>query len=103
MADHIDTQHSATNDGAAAPATALLSAGLGVAAVVAALVPGLFLLAWLLAAAALVAARPGLESGESERTLDAALVGHRAGVAAIILGVLNLGIALGWFSFFTAG
>ena len=80
----------------------MAGAVLGAVAVVAALIPGLFFLAWPLGGAA-IAVSTVASSSEAARGANAARAGRVLGVAALVLGLLNLGIVLGWFQYFTGG
>lgn len=81
----------------------VIAAIVGVLAVIAAFIPGLFFVAWLLGAIAIAAALPTFRAGAPSHGFGAARVAVIAGALALVFGLVNLGIVLEWFDYFTTG
>lgn len=83
----------------AAAVLGAIGAAVGVAA---ALIPGLFFVGWLLGGAAIAAGLPAFRQGRAASDYGIARFAVFAGALAVVLGVVNLGIVLDWFDYFTA-
>lgn len=83
------------------PAAVIVSVVLGAFGVLAAFIPGLFWVAWLLGAVAIAVSLPVLRRGRAAPSHGLARVAFGAGLLAIVIGVLNLGITADWFTYFT--
>ena len=75
----------------------------GVLGVMAGLIPGLFWLAWILGAIAIAVALPARRRGPADPSHGLSRIVLGAGVAALVLGLINLGIAVDGFNYFTTG
>ena len=75
----------------------------GAIGVVFAFIPGLFFVAWLLGAIAVAAGLPTFRRGRTASDYGTARFAVVAGALALVFGVVNLGIVLDWFTFFTTG
>lgn len=67
-----------------------------------AFVPGLFVLAWPLAAIAILASS-GVARDVTDGEASAARIGRGLGLCAVVVGVINLVIVLGGFDYFSGG
>lgn len=83
--------------------TTTVAAIVGVIAVISALLPGFFFVAWLLGVIAIAAGLTTFRQGASADGFGSARVAVIAGALALVLGVINLGIVLDWFTYFTTG
>lgn len=82
-------------------AAAKIGAISGAVGVIAAFIPGLFFVAWLLGAVAIAAGLPTFRRGRGESDYGTARFAVVAGALALVFGVVNLGIVLDWFTYFT--
>ena len=101
----IDPTTGATSRGGTdrTPTGPLIAATVAVLALVSAFIPGLFFVAWILGAIAIAVALPTFRSGSAALGFASARVAVIAGALALVFGLVNLGIVLEWFDYFTTG
>lgn len=81
---------------------ALVGLLVGALALVVAFVPGLFVLAWPLAAVAILVSSRAVRDG-TDVEARAARIGRGLGWGAVVVGLVNLVIVLGGFDYFSGG
>lgn len=95
---HTDTvEDTAEEKRSAAEVIAIIVGALGV---VAAFIPGLWWFAWILAVVAIAIALPAVRQGPTGPSYRLSRIAVGAGIVALIIGLLNLGITQDWFEYF---
>jgi hypothetical protein len=95
------TQTTANRQDGARSSGAVIAVILGALAVITAFIPGLFWLAWILGGVGIALALPAMRQGSAAPSFSMARTAVIAGVIALVIGIINLGIVLEWFTFFT--